>query len=438
MPSPAENHWNKTISFKKRGKRISGNKAINLIVSDLNANRGIKEPLIEVPSPFNITTKGGNRFDDTTSNNYFFDAVKTKSAIDSIKDVESQPIEGGGSFERMYVRFKSKYNHKTHSDLDVVQLQAFEQGYQENNGSFTNIPKLTLKKPTLSSGDRPNILSMDSSEDPEEATNVTVVGDKNSGSYPRELMLYQGAKQVFLSAIPWNDATHYKPGRLVTHNDTTYECIAQNTNQSPPNNSFWIAQTFSKPDTWNSSTTYTLNDLVKHNDIAYKNILSITATPNQMPSSDKTHWVRIFFAPTVDYSPLTKDKAQYWVNALAGAKHAATNNGQTQIIDPNCIIHDKHHPRTHVDFVGSCPDEIPNDLLVDGFIPDAFRVLVVSPAYDTIGGTGDIVGTGAFAGADLVGVQFAGNIAEFVDYNNDGVGFWSLQIQTIGTRPRSL
>ena len=131
-PHQTENHWNKTISFKKRGKRISGHKALELIVKDINSNRGSKEPLIEISSPFNTLRKTGNRFDRDTSNNYFFDSVKTKSAIDYCKDIESQPIEGGGSFERMYVRFKSKYSHATGNDLDVVELQAFEQGYQEN------------------------------------------------------------------------------------------------------------------------------------------------------------------------------------------------------------------------------------------------------------------------------------------------------------------
>ena len=424
-PHQSENHWNKTISFKKRGKRISGNKAIQLIVSDLNSNRGTREPLIEIPTPFNTIRKTGNRFDDSTVNNYFFNAVKTKTAIDYIKDVESQPVEGGGSFEKMYVRFKSKYNHSTHTDLDIVELQAFEQGYQDDStGNFTNIPNLTLKKPSLSSGERPNILSMDSNEDPEEATNVTVIGDKNSGSYPRELMLYQGAKEVFLSAKEWSDTTHYKQGRLVTNNSITYECIKNHTNKQTTNDSFWIVRTFTKPDTWNPSITYPQNKLVKYNDIAYKNITPIRTIPNQPPSLDKSHWVRIFFAPTVDYSPLTKDKIQYWVNALAGAKHAATDNGRTQIIDPNCIIHDKYHPRTHVDFVGTNPDDIPDSLLVDGNVPDAFRVLVIDPTYLNLGGRGDIVGTGKFARNDLVGIPFAGNIAEFVDYNNDGIGFW--------------
>jgi len=423
-PHQSENHWNKTISFKKRGKRISGHDALNLIVSDINANRGTSEPLIEIPDPFNTVRKTGNRFDKNTNNNYFFDSVKVKSAIDQIKDIESQPQEGGGSLERMYVRFKSKYNHATHSNLDVVELQAFEQGYQDNGfGTFTNIPNVTLKNPTLNSGNRPNILSMDSNEDPEDATNIVVIADKNSGSYPVDLMKYQGAKEVFLSARQWNSTTSYKTGQLVIQNNITYECIADNTNNVPPNALFWIARTFVKPAIWSSASSYVKNDLVRHNDIAYKNILATAPTANP-PSKDKTHWTRIFFAPTTDYSKLTKDKAQYWINALAGAKYAATNNGQLQIIDPNVIIDDPLHPRTHVDYVNVDPSLIPASLLVDGNIPDAFRMLAVYPTGHA--SVGQAAGTGAFAGNDLTGLPFAGNILEFVDDDNDGIGFWKV------------
>lgn len=421
-PHQTENHWNKTISFKKRGKRISGHRALELIVSDINANRGAKEPLIEIPSPFNTVKKTGNRFDDTTSNNYFFDSVKVKTAIDYIKDVENQPVEGGGSFERMYVRFKSKYNHATGADLDVCELQAFEQGYQDDGmGSFTNIPNVTLIKPTIASGNRPNILSMDSNEDPEEATNIIGIADKNAGSYPTDLMMYQGAKEVFQSARQWNISTAYKAGQLVTNGGTTYECIADNSGNVPPNATYWIARTFTKPNAWTTSTVYSLDDLVRHNRIAYKCIQAHTSDSAKKPPNP-TYWIRIFFAPTTDYSPLTKAKAQYWVNALAGAKHADTNNGQTQIIDPNVIINDPLHPRTHVDYVNVDPSLIPSELLVDGNVPDAFRMLAVYPTGHA--SVGQAAGTGAFSGNDPTGLPYAGNIIEFVDPDNDGTGTW--------------
>ena len=485
--------------MKKRGKRISGHRALELIVSDINANKGAKEPTIEIPSTFDILRKTGNRFDENTSNNYFFESVKVKNAIDQIKDIENQPTEGGGSFERMFVRFKSKYSHATGLGLDEAELQAFEQGYQENGktakavaevsggaitsitvlnegadyvsapavtivgrgtgaaatailtggkvtsitinnpgtgyatapeikiaaspaSAFTNIPNLTLTSPEPSTGNRPNILSMDSNEDPEEATNLIVVAGKNDGSYPRELMLYQGAREVFQSATQWDSSASYKEGSLVIHNDITYECIADNTNNTPPNASFWIVRTFTKPADWSSSATYSKNDLVKRNDIAFKNIVPIASPSTDPPGVDTEHWVRVNFAPTVDYSPLTKDKVQYWVNALAGAKYAATNNGQTQTIDPNVIIDDPFHPRTHVDYVNVDPSLIPSELKVDGNIPDAFRMLAVFPTGHA--SQGQEGGIGDFAGNDPAGIAYAGNIIEFVDLDNDGVGVW--------------
>ena len=500
-PHQSENAWNKTISMKKRGKRISGHKALELIVADINANLGSSEPLIEIPSPFNIIRKTGNRFDTGTSNNYFFEAVKVKTAIDQIKDIENQPTEGGGSFERMNVRFKSKYDHATGNDLDKVELQAFEQGYQENGktaraiaklttgiitsiqiinqgadyvsaptvtitgrgtgatatavltggkvtsitidnpgsgytsganisieasptSAFTNIPNVTLVKPTLASGNRPNILSMDSNEDPEEATNILVIADKNSGSYPTDLMKYQGAKEVFLSAREHNIGINYLKGQLVTKGGVTYECILENIGNSPPNATFWIVRTFVKPPIWGASTPYNPNDLVRRNDIAYKNIVAVSAFPAQPPALDPTRWVRVFFPPTTDYSKLTKDKVQYWVNALSGAKYAATNNGQTQIKDPNCVIDDPFHPRTIVDYVDVDPANIPAELLVDGNIPDAFRMLAVFPTgHASVGQAG---GTGNFAGNDPAGLPYAGNIVEFFDDDNDGVGTWKV------------
>lgn len=38
----------------------------------------------------------------------------------------------------------------------------------------------------------------------------------------------------------WDNATSYVAGNLVTHNDINYACIADNTNQAPPNAAYWI------------------------------------------------------------------------------------------------------------------------------------------------------------------------------------------------------
>jgi len=420
-PHQSENHWKRTISFKKRGKRISGNKAIEISVADLNASKGSKDPTIEIPATFDQVKKLGNRFDENTTNNYFFESVKLESAIAEIKDIESQPIEGGGSFEPMYVRFKSKYNHVPPGvDLDTVVLQAFEQGFKDNSGVFNSTPSTTLVHPTIESGDRPNILSMNSDEDPEQGTNLVAIGDKTSGSFTREWMLYVGAKETFDSAKTYDNTANYKPGHLVKDDDAlTYEAKINTTGNKPSSSpTQWVQRTFTKPAQWLTATSYTIHDLVRNNDIAYKALQTHTSSAGDEPGLDDTFWIRVSFAPTVDYSPLTKDKVQYWVNALGGGKHAATNNSKTAMIDPNVIIEDALHPRTFVRYVNTDPSLIPAELKVGGNIPDAFRMLVINPA------TGVETGAGDFAGNDPAGIAFAGKVAEFVDDDNDGTGFW--------------
>ncbi len=415
-PHQSENLWKKTVSFKRRGKRISGNKAIELIVNDLNANKAANDPTIEIPT-FDPVTKTGNRFDRNTANNYFFDATKVDSAVDEIKDIEKQPVEGGGSFEPMYFRFVSKYDHSTGSFLDTVLLSAFEQGFQDDGfGNFTNIPNITLIHPKLGSGNRPNILSLDTDEDPETGTNLIAIGDKASGSWLRDWMLFVGAQDVFNSAKQHSNTANYKPGHLVREAGITYEAISSNTGVTPPSALNWIVRTFTKPDLFNIVTIYAKNALVRFQDIAYKS-LTVTNTGNE-PGISPDDWTRVFFVPTTEYSPQTKEHIQYWVNALAGAKHAATNNGQTQMIDPNVIIDDPLHPRTYVRFVGTDPLNIPADHLIGGNIPHGYKALVINAS------TGIETGTGDWAGNDQNNIPFAGNVVQYLDQDFDGTGIW--------------
>ena len=417
-PHQSENLWKKTVSYKRRGKRISGNKAIELIVNDLNENKAVNDPTIEIPA-FDPVTKTGNRFDKNTANNYFFDASKVDSALNEIKDIEKQPVEGGGSFEPMYVRFVSKYEHSTGDFLDTVLLQAFEQGFQDDGGgNFTNIPNITLIHPKLGSGDRPNILSLDSDEDPETGTNLIAIGDKASGSYLRDWMLFVGAQDVFNSAKQWAVGNDYKVGHLVKDLGFTYECILSHTSNGnqPPNATFWVSRFFIKPDEWNIAVSYPTTTIVRHQDIAYKS-LTPGNTGNE-PGISPNDWKRVFFVPTTDYSPQTKQHAQYFVNSLAGAKHAATNNGQTQMIDPNVIIDDPLHPRTYVRFVGTDPINIPVDHLVGGNIPHGYKALVINAL------TGVETGTGDWAGNDQNNIPFAGNVVQRLDQDFTGNGIW--------------
>jgi len=238
-PHQSENLWKRTISLVAR--RTSGADALDQIVPILGEagtdpinNKGTDDPAVEMPTQDTVR-KVGNFLDRNTSNNYIFETVKLETAFKEIADIEQQPVEGGGSFEAVFIRFKSKYNDTTEDNedaLNTVQVQAFPQGFQDNGaGSFTNTPNVTLiHQPQKSTATPPtNILAFDSDEDPELATNLMVVGDRNSGSYPVEWTKFQGAKDVFNNVKSWLTGTDYVFGNLVNNSGLIYECIQDNT-----------------------------------------------------------------------------------------------------------------------------------------------------------------------------------------------------------------
>ncbi len=427
-PHQSENLWKRTISLVAR--RTSGADALDQIVDILNLpqNKGVDDPDVEIPAQDTVR-KVGNFLDPNTSNNYIFEAVKLQTALDEIRDIEQQPVEGGGSFEAIFIRFKSKYNHDVPSDADLntIQVQAFPQGFQDDGGgTLTNIPNVTLIHQPLLSAATPatNILSFDSDEDPELATNIHVIGDKNSGSYPIDWIQFQGAKDVFNNVKQWLSSQDYVVGNLVLEEGIVYECIANSTNNQPPNASFWIVRTFTQPAQHQLSTNYVVNDLVRRVNISWKCIQSHFSDSSNEPPND-AFWVRIFFAPAVDYSPLTKGNTQLWVNALAGAQFAVdvsdANQGRVCMIDPNVIVTDALHPRTFVRVVTNDPSGIPSiDLRAGGIIPDAYRVLAIDPAT----GANPLAGIWGPGILDRNGLELGGNVIEFLDPDLDGVGEW--------------
>jgi hypothetical protein len=427
-PHQSENLWTQTISLV--AKRTSGADALNQIITILNTpqNKGADDPDVEVPANDTVR-KVGNFLDENTSNNYIFEGVKLQTAVDEIREIEQQPIEGGGSFEAIFIRFKSKYDHDSPSDADLntVQLQAFPQGFQDDGfGSFTNIPNVTLIHQPLKSAATPptNILEFESDEDPELATNIHVIGEKSSGSYLVDWQQFQGAKDVFNNVKEWSAIPEYTVGNLVNEAGIIYECIADNTNNQPPNATFWIVRTFTKPAIWSFGTPYALNDLVRRLNISWKCIQAHMADNNNEPPNS-AFWVRIFFAPAVDYSPLTKANTQNWVNALAGSQFAVdvtdVNQGRVCIVDPNVIVKDVLHPRTFVRLVEDDPANIPTNHKIAGVdISDGYRVLAIDPAT----GGPPLAGPWVSPNVDRNGVLFAGNIVEWIDTNLDGVGEW--------------
>ncbi len=415
-PHQSEHLWKRNISILSR--RTSGFEVVDEIVDQLNdpINKGSNDPDVNTDTTFDPVTKKGVNLDPGTSNIYKFEKKKLQEVFDSIIDTEAQPPEGGGSFQPFYIRFKSDYDHDADTDLDQVSIQAYPQGFTFNDPDFNNIPKVTLKHGTTSD-DTTNTLENDSDEDPELATNIHLVCGQKAGDFLGDYAMYFGALNTFLNAKTWNDTDTFKEGTLVLEDGVVYESIAESTNQQPPNASFWIVRTFVKPDDWSNVVSYAQFALVTFQRIAYKKIAVSGGDPVE-PGTDTTFWRRVSFVPSTDYSPLTKQKAQYWINGLAGAKFAATNNGQCAMIDPNVIVKDALHPRTMVRSVGTSPAAIPSIDLVNSLIPDAYRMLVIDPS------TGDETGVGVFAGNDRNGIPFAGNIAEFDDPDKDGVGDW--------------
>lgn len=429
-PHQSSNIWNRKIPLVVR--RSSGNTALEKVIAKINSSNGTADPTVLSPT-FDIITKLGNNLSTETSNNYVFERRTIKQVFDEIARIEGQPVEGGGSFQPPYIRFKSNYNHTTNAGIDEVNIQAYAQGFNKNTGTgtFTNIPNTTLAHYPIEDTNEKltNIIKQDSDEDPERATNIELRCSQSAGDYLGDWTKYQGAKNFFDTAQFWATGKNFKRGNLVNLAGLVYEARIDhisNAGNSPEFDTIttWIQRTFTIPTTWATAQSYNKEVVIKQDKIAYKSEQAHTSSSGNQPPNDD-FWVRIHYAPTVDYSPETKGRIQDWVNALGGAKHAATDNGKTRIIDPNVIINDKLHPRTYVRFVGKNPTLIPASLKIGGTrIPDAFKMLVVEPNYGVDPPTATDTGEGDFSGSDANGVAFAGNIAQFVDPDLDGTGSW--------------
>ena len=423
-PHQSSNLWKRTVSFTLNG--ISGSQALDEVIRQLNLseNIGDNDPTVFVPSSFDIATKTGNNLSQNTTNFYKFEVEKPESIFREIGRIEALPVSGGGSEQPPTIRFTSRYDHDTGNFLDEVVLQAYAQGFNKNTttATFTNIPNVTLKH-GVQTDTTTNTLVNTSNETPELSTNIKIVCDNNAGTYPTNYAKFVSAKFVFDSTQFWSVIADYVVGDRVQLDSVVYECITDNTNQKPPNATFWIERPFEIPSQWINVTNYLINATVTNNDIVYKSLLN--GNTGNEPGLDPDIWSRLNFLPGSEYSPLTQgDKGlQNWVNGLGGAKYAATHNNRTAMIDPNEIIFDDLHPRTYVRYVASDPDDISSIYLQGGVLPDGFRVLVATPTYTATGGTAVIEGLGDFAGNDINGVVFAGNVAEFkADPTNPTVG----------------
>lgn len=365
----------KTIS--KPNRRVSGVTAITDVINQINdpANKATDDPEIVIESPFNINTKNGINLDPATRNDFIFESIKVKQAIDDIVKKESGTVEEGGSFDWFYWRFQSMYSHPVDTDLNKVKIQVMNQGYQ-NNGGWTSTPAVTIKKEGLTAPKGP-LLETEGDQDTEQGTNLIAIGGKTAGSYPTDFSKFQGAKSVFNSALSYNSALTYEPGALVVGSDGNhYEAILSvPVSTAPPNATYWIARTFTKPANWSNAITYGKDDLAVYRTHVYKSLSA--GNLNQNPETNDDWWVRISWAPGVDYSPLTKDKAQYFINAGAGWINAGTpNNNKCGYIDHNVIIKDDLHPRTWAHTAQTTSVGFPSELMDGGQYKEGLRVLV--------------------------------------------------------------
>ena len=422
-PHQSSNRVNAIVSISTPNRRISGHEAAVNAVDMINSpeNKGTKDPEIVFPDTFDKVLKHGSRLNRGLSNNYIAEAIPFGDFMDSIVDIEGNVPELGGSREFHYWRFQSLYNHATGADLDKIVLQIFEQGFQDNGAEvFNSTPKVTLKKTPL--GDfTGKTLELDSNEEPEQATNIVAICDKTSGSWPKNAYAkFQGAKDAFRLTKLWKQDEDYLKGILLKHNNLTYEAKSDHTSTAGQNpavaTTLWIQRFFTKALDWLDATAYTIHDIRKIGDIAYEALQSHTSSAGNKPVNE-AFWVRINFVPTTDYSPLTKGKAQYFINNSGGYVHAATDNQKTAYIDHNVVIKDDDHPRTDVDGVYADSASIPVHMkkLISGTRHpiDGLRILV--------NGTG----LNGFAGVDPNGLIFDNTIAVFRDSEGLGVtGTW--------------
>src|SRR5207245_4048248 len=117
---------------------------------------------------------------------------------------------------------------------------------------------------------------------------------KKAGSYPKDYSVFQGQKDFFNASTLYDPTQSYLTGQQV-----------------------YI--------------------VVLGNKLYYK---ARGGVPPNNPPPAPLYWDILNFTPTVDYSPLTKNKAQYWINAGAGWYWAGSNGqGTTKcgVVDPNII-----------------------------------------------------------------------------------------------------
>lgn len=277
--------------FAKQYQRQSGFEVVQDICNSYNANRGTDNPeIFSHDTVFSQGTGKGNAMSKATFNDYDFANAEMLDydGILEVVDKLGSPVEAGGELEFYEVQFIPRYNHDAPvaSDLDKIDLALFPSGGR--NSTIKTISKDVVLD---------LVTETDSNLEKETGTAVFAWGSPD-GSLPTHFSIFTSEKEEFYAAKDYDDAITYKTGMRVQRSGFYY--------------------------------------------VAIQNVPISTPPPNA------TYWALDSFTPSVDYSPWTKDKSQYWINSACGFFDATNPAGNFSCFDHNMVVRDNDHHRTWV------------------------------------------------------------------------------------------
>lgn len=83
---------------------------------------------------------------------------------------------------------------------------------------------------------------------------------------------------------PWDSSATYRPGNIALSGSSAYRCITANSNQAPPNATYWTSYSVAA---WSSATSYAVDDVVISGGVAYR---CIAGSLNQSPPNT-SYWL---------------------------------------------------------------------------------------------------------------------------------------------------
>lgn len=209
---------------------------------------------------------------------------------------------------------------------------------------------------------------------------------------------FHGARVVVTGVSAWSGATAYVVGDLVVSGGTNYYCVADHTNQVPPNTSFWHALT---SDIYEVPTPYTESDLPELQYVQSADVLTLTHksyVPKDLQRVGHTTWRLVDVSTTPSISAPTNVAVQKGVNGVLEYRYIVTAGksvtyeeslGSTPVVVANVHPPDPENPNiiswdavsgaveyyVHLDpygngiygFIGTAADTSFNDV---GFQPD--------------------------------------------------------------------